>query len=130
MSLRLSIMFKEMREAIFDKQVVLISTDYRVLIIYSDGKTQEKEISLKVSNESELTWSQERGFTYTFTLDPKGKCFLTKSSVKGGGSGLIPVVLQYQNKVFTWTEIKTGCQYIFTPITEIELPFDDILFEL
>lgn len=106
-----------MREAIFDKQVVLISTNYRVLIIYSNGKTQEKEISLKVSNESELTWSQEKGFTYTFTLVPESKCFLTKSSYKAGGSGLIPVVLHYQNKVFTWTEIKTGCHYIFTPIT-------------
>lgn len=100
------------------------------MIINSNGKTQEKEISLKVSIENQLTWSQERDLACTFTLVPERKCFLTKSSYKAGGWGLIPLVLRYQNKVFTWTEIKTCCQYIFTPITEMKLPFDNILFEL
>lgn len=120
-------MYEGTRAIIFDKQVVFISTDYRVQIVTSDRKTQEKEVSLEVSIENQLTWSQKKGFAYTFTLNSEGKCFLTKSSLKGGGSGPIGVLFHYEREVFTWTEIRSGCKYIFTPIQE---PIEHLLYSI
>lgn len=88
----------------------------------------ETKMILSVGEEGQLTWSKSKGNSYTFIPNSKGTYILTKSSFKGGGSGPIPVNLCYELEVFTWTEIKTGSQYIFTPGTDIDGTFNSFLF--
>lgn len=108
-------MLEELRATVFDNELVLLSTDYRVQITFGDGKTEEYEISLKSSDENQLTWSRENGVTYIFDANSQGEYILTKSSSMGG-SGPIAVSLDYEEKVFIWIEIRSRKKYIFTPI--------------